>query len=193
MWENPKRVETAIKRLTREIQQMDELFYPDNPKERYLYAGMLEHKQDDLVRGFVIQIHTAIEDILDQLITFALTGSTRSHRRLRSQSAKALRGLLVGGESIGFHRKLSLALALRIISKNTKDRLHVLNNLRNKCSHNWVLKIPVRYGKRPAQKKPPLLAYEGRNLHTIEALNAFVKEYGAGIYLRLYIKYLDLK
>jgi hypothetical protein len=193
MWESPKRVQATIKRLSREIEQMEKLFYPENTKERHLYAGMLEHKRDDLVRGFVIQIHTAIEDILDQLITFAVTGSTRSHRRLRSQSAKALRGLLTGGESIGFHRKLSLALALRIITKNTKDRLHVLNNLRNKCSHNWILKIPVRYGKRPAQKKPPLLTYEGSDLHTIDALNAFVKEYGAGIYLKLYIKYLDLK
>lgn len=193
MWENTKRVETAIKRLSREIEQMDELFYPENTEERYLYAGMLERKRDDLVRGFVIQIHTAIEDILDQLITFAVTGSTRSHRRLRSQSARALRGLLTGGESIGFHRKLSLALALRIITKNTKDRLHVLNNLRNKCSHNWILKIPVRHGKRPAQKKPPLLTYEGRDLHIIDALNDFVKEYGAGIYLKLYLKYLDLK
>ena len=193
MWENPKRVEASIKRLSREIEQMDELFYPENTEERYLYAGMLERKRDDLVRGFVIQIHTAIEDILDQLITFAVTGSTRSHRRLRSQSARALHGLLTGGESIGFHSKLSLALALRIITKNTKARLHVLNNLRNKCSHNWILKTPVRYGKRPAQKKPPLLTYEGRDLHGIDALGAFVKEYGAGIYLKLYVKYLDLK
>lgn len=195
MWENPKRVEATIKRLSCEIEQMDELFYPENTEERHLYSGMLERKRDDLVRGFVIQIHTAIEDILDQLITFAVTGSTRSHRRLRSQSAKALRGLLTGGESIGFHRKLSLALALalRIITKDTKDRLHVLNNLRNKCSHNWILKIPVRYGKRPVQKKPPLLTYEGSDLHTIDALNTFVKEYGAGIYLKLYIKYLDLE
>ena len=193
MWENPKRVEAAIKRLSREIEQMDELFYPEDTEERHLYAGMLERKRDDLVRGFVIQIHTAVEDILDQLITFAITGSTRSHRRLRSQSARALRGLLAGGESIGFHRKLSLALALRIITKNTKDRLHVLNNLRNKCSHNWILKIPVRYGKRPAQKKPPLLTYEGRDLHSIDALKDFLKEYGAGIYLKLYIKYVDLK
>lgn len=193
MWENPKRVEAAIKRLSREIEQMNELFYPENTQERHLRASMLEHKRDDLVRGFVIQIHTAIEDILDQLITFAVTGSTRSHRRLRSQSARALRGLLTGSESIGFHRKLFLAFALRIITKNTKDRLHVLNNLRNKCSHNWILKISVRYGKRPAQKKPPLLTYEGRDLHTIDALNAFVQEYGAGIYLKLYIKYIDLK
>lgn len=193
MWENPKRVEAAIKRLSREIEQMNELFYPENTEERHLYAGTLESKRDDLVRGFVIQIHTAIEDILDQLITFAVTGSTRSHRRLRSQSARALRGLLTGSESIGFHKKLSLALALRIITTKTKDRLHLLNNIRNKCSHNWILKIPVRYGKRPAQKKPPLLTYEGRELHTIDALNAFVKEYGAGVYLKLYMKYLDLQ
>jgi hypothetical protein len=193
MWENLKRVEAAIKRLSREIEQMNELFYPEDTEERHLYAGMLERKRDDVVRGFVIQIHTAIEDILDQLITFAVTGSTRSHCRLRSQSARALRGLLTGGESIGFHRKLSLALALRVITKSTKDRLHVLNNLRNKCSHNWILKIPVRYGKRPAQKKPPLLMYEGRDLHSIDGLKDFLKEYGAGIYLKLFIKYLDLK
>jgi len=193
MWENPKRVEAAIKRLSREIEQMDELFYPEDTKERHLHAGMLERKRDDLVRGFVIQIHTAIEDILDQLITFAVVKTTRSHRRVRTQSAKALRGLLTGSESIGFHRKLSLAIALRIITKKMKDRLHVLNNLRNKCSHNWILKVPVRYGRRPTQKKPPLLAYEGRDLHAIGALNAFVKESGAGIYLKLYIKYLDLR
>ena len=63
---------------------------------------------------------------------------------------------------------------------------------RNKCSHNWVLKVPTRYGKRPAQKKPPLLLYEGRDLHTVAALKDFITEYGGGIYLRLFTKYFDL-
>ncbi len=53
--------------------------------------------------------------------------------------------------------------------------------------------LPVRYGKRPAQKKPPLLTYEGRDLHNIDALNGFLKEFGTGIYLKLYIKYLDVR
>jgi hypothetical protein len=191
MWENPKRVEAAIKRLTREIEEIDTFFYKVNEDdERHLHAGMLERKRDDIVRSAVLQIHTAIEDILDQHITFAITGGTR-RRHVRGHSARALRTILTGSRSIGFDSKLALALALRVITPKTRDRLQVLNTLRNKCSHNWVLKVPVRHGKRPAQKKPPLLLYEGRDLHTVAALEDFTKEFGGGIYLKLYLKYLD--
>lgn len=192
MWENPKRVEAAIKRLTREIEEIDFYFYRTSETEdRVLYAGMLERKRDDMVRAVVIQIHTAIEDLLDQHITYALTGATR-HSRRRSHSARALRSILVGNGSIGFDRKIALAHALRIIRKSTRERLQILNSLRNKCSHNWILKMPVRYGKRPAQKKVPLLQYEGHDLHTVVALKDFISEFGGGIYLRLFKKYLDL-
>ena len=95
--------------------------------------------------------------------------------------------MLSGGGSLGFDMKLNLALALRLISRKTRERLVILNTVRNKCSHNWLLKAPVRYGKRPAQKKPPLLLYESRDLHGVAALKDFVSEY-SGIYLKLYMK-----
>jgi hypothetical protein len=151
---------------------------------------MLERKRDDMVRSAVLQIHTSIEDLLDQHITFAVTGGAR-RRHVRGHSARALRTILIGSRSIGFASKLALALALRVITSKTRDRLQVLNTLRNKCSHNWILKIPVRHGKRPAQKTPPLLLYEGRDLHTVAALEDFIKEFAADIYLKLYLKYLD--
>jgi hypothetical protein len=47
----------------------------------------------------------------------------------------------------------------------------------------------VRRGKRPAEKKPPLLSYDGRNLHSVAAFKDFVDEFG-GIYLKFYLKYL---
>jgi hypothetical protein len=192
MWENPKRVEAAIRRLTHEIEEIDTFFYLSNKTEdRALYAGMLERKRDDIVRAAVLQIHTGIEDLLDQHITFAIVGGTRRHP-VRNQSARALRSILVGGGSIGFDRKLALAVALRVITTKTRDRLQVLNTLRNKCSHNWLLKVPSRHGKRPTQKKPPLLLYEGRDLHTVAALKDFVAEFGNRIYVRLFSKYLDL-
>jgi hypothetical protein len=84
--------------------------------------------------------------------------------------------------------KLNFARALGLITTKTKDRLAVLNTLRNKCGHHWLLKGPVRRGKRPAQKKPPLLLYEGRNLHHVATLKDFLNEYTV-IYLKLWLKF----
>jgi hypothetical protein len=189
MWENPKRVEAAIKRFTREIDEIDDLFYKvsEDDNDRVAHAGMLERKRDDIVRSAVLQMHTAIEDLLNLYITSCITGVTRARRYPRSQSVRALYRLLHGGGSIGFEMKLNLALALRLISSKTKNRLVILNALRNRCSHNWILKMPVRHGRRPAQKKPPLLVYEGRDLHQVATLKDFVKEY-SGIYLKLFMK-----
>jgi hypothetical protein len=46
--------------------------------------------------------------------------------------------------------------------------------------------------KGPRRKKPPSLLYEGRDLHSVVALKDFVAEFGGGIYLKLFTKYLDL-
>lgn len=188
MWENTNRIESAIKRLSREVEEIDRFFYKcSENNDRLLYAGMLERKRDAMVRSAVLQMHTAIESLLNSCITLQLTGGTRRRSSRRSQSARALRRMLLGGGSLGFEMKLNFVLALRIINSRAKDRLVILNTLRNKCSHNWVLKVPVRYGRRPAQKKPPLLLYEGRDLHTVAVLKDFVSEY-SGIYLKLYMK-----
>ena len=189
MWENPKSVEAAIKRLTGEIKEIDNFFYTGGlDDDRLLYAGMLERKRDDMVRSAVLQMHTAIEDLLNSYIALRVTGrAIRGRRSSRSKSARALHRMLVGGGSLGFEMKLNLALALRLINGKARDRLVILNTLRDKCSHNWVLKAVVRYGRRPGQQKPPLLLYEGRDLHGVAALKDFVREY-SGIYLKLYLK-----
>jgi len=63
---NPRSVEAKITRLTREIEEIDQFFYKGNENEdRDLYAGMLERKRDDMVRSTVLQMHTAIEDVLN--------------------------------------------------------------------------------------------------------------------------------
>ncbi|HZC23760.1 MAG TPA: hypothetical protein VE866_10520 [Candidatus Binatia bacterium] len=187
MSDNPQRIEATIKRLSREIDEIDNFFYAGLEGDRGLYASMLERKRDDMVRSAVLQMHTAIESLLDLCIIFKITGRARRLHPSRNEPARALHRILYGGGSLGFDMKLNVALALRLISRQTKERLAILNTLRNKCSHNWVLKAPVRHGKRPAQKKPPLLLYEGRDLHTVAVLKDFASEYG-GVYLRLFMK-----
>jgi hypothetical protein len=191
-WRSAKSVEAKIRRLTREITAIDEVFYRGNENEdRALYAGMLERKRDDLVRSAVLQMHTAIEDPLNSMIVCLIlkVKPEDRKRKQRSHSAPALRKMLFGGGSLGFDMKLNFAVALGLLTERTKEKLAVLNSLRNKCSHNWLLKAPVRHGKRPKQKKPPLLVYNGRDLHNVDALKEFTAEYGP-IYYRIFLKYL---
>ena len=192
-WKNARSVESKIRRLTREIDQIDAFFYQTNKTgDRFLYAGMLERKRDDIVRSVVLQLHTAIEDILNSWITRRVLGAhfEERSRRQRNRSARALRQLLFGAGSLGFDMKLNLAVALRLINFKTQKQLMELNTLRNKCSHNWLLKAPVRRGRRPRQKKPPLLLYRGRDLHNISVLKDLIDEYG-GVYVKICAKATD--
>jgi hypothetical protein len=117
---------------------------------------MLERKRDDIVPSAVLQMHTAIEDLLNSMIICRILKAKPGdrQRKQRSHSARALRKMLFGGGSIGFDMKLNFAVALGLLTERTKENLTFLNTLRNKSGHNWSLKAPVRRGTRPKQKKP---------------------------------------
>lgn len=181
--------ERKIGRLLKEIATIEEIFYgPQSERDPELVAGMLERKRDDMVRSVVLQMHTSIESIMDSLIFCAILGIRPEdrRRRIRSERANSIQKMLKGGGSIGFDMKLNLAVSLGILTPKIRDRLVVLNTLRNKCSHNWLLKKSVRRGKRPAQKKPPLLTYERRDLHNVNVIGDFVAEFGS-IYVKLWL------
>src|SRR5690348_7538618 len=112
-WSTQRSMETKIRRLTREITAIDEFFYHTNKSgDRSLYAGMLERKRDDMVRSTVLQLHTAIEDILNSWIMCRVLDVRPEERmsRMRTKRARALRRLLFGAESVGFDMKLNLAV-----------------------------------------------------------------------------------
>jgi hypothetical protein len=184
-------IKAKIRRLTREIAEIEDYFYFSSSKDHDLdvYASILERKRDDAVRSAVLQIHTSMEDILNSLIVHRVLSaeSTTRKRKLKRVAGKALHKLLFGGGSLGFELKLSLAVAHGVIGNSVRNNLLVLNTLRNKCSHNWLLKLPVRRGRRPAQKKPPLLAYKGEDLHKLAVLKEFCEEFGS-VYLELFMK-----
>lgn len=188
-----KNIATKVSRLTREIDHINKFFYEADQKgDPVLYASMLERKRDDIVRSIVLQLHTGTEDIINSLIECVALDAKPSNRKLRikTTAGRALYRLLHGDRNIGFDKKLDLALTLGILREGTCKKLRVLNNLRNKCSHNWLLKVPVRHGKKPRQKKPPLLLFHGRDLHKAIVLEDFVSEFSV-IYVKLFSKYLD--
>lgn len=145
-WKNLRAVESKIARLEREILQIDAHFYAlTESRNRVLYAGMLERKRDDVVRSAVLQLHTAIEDVLNsQIRCVVLRVKMDQQHTVRNKRAVALRKMLYGAGSLGFDMKLNFAVAIGLMRIKTREKLMELNALRNKCSHNWLLKTPVR-------------------------------------------------
>jgi hypothetical protein len=183
-----------IRRLQKEISQIDAIMY-DVPGDPFDRCSMLEHKRDDVVRGGILQVHTAIEDLLDLWLKSYLLGVQAEMRnkaaRSRRMTARAIDDLLTGGNSIGFDRKLKLLLALRLLRQPTCKKLNELNRLRNKCSHNWLLKVRLRKRLKPHVLKPPLLQFKNRDLHTPAALQDFCAEYGR-LYTWLFVRVYEL-
>jgi hypothetical protein len=188
----PKYIEGKIKRLTRELNEIDQYSYPGaDSDERTNYVSMLERKRDDRVRSVVLQLHTSIEDLLNLYLisnVLRISDPTKRSRKLSTTRGKALHKMLYGGGSLGFEMKLNFALALGLISARAQAKLMELNTIRNKCSHNWLLKVPQRRKRRPGQKKPPLLLYEGRDLHGVQVLKDFIAEFSR-FYVLFWLKY----
>jgi hypothetical protein len=191
MWENPKRVQHAIKRFIKEIAEIEAEIYAPGEDDPALVASMLERKRDDIVRSAVLQLHTSIEDLLTSLILYCALGITdkKLKHRLSSERGKAFRRMLYDRESLGFDMKLNFAVGLGLLTPAGRKQLMELNTMRNKCSHNWVLKSAVRRGKRPAQLKPPLLHWRAKDLHKVPVIKEFIAEFTV-VYLRLYAKWV---
>lgn len=186
-------VRRKIRRLEREIEAVDKAFYlfeQDGDPEQH--ASMLERKRDDIIRAAVLQIHTSIEDILDLHIMCRMLG-VPAHGRMRlmpTPRGNALRKLMRSAGGLGFDQKLDLAVSLRVISDARRKRLAILNTLRNKCGHFWLLKAPVRKGRGRRQHKPPLLLYEGHDLHQVATFKEFLGEYGP-LYAKMFVEYIS--
>ena len=86
------KVEAKINRLSREIAAIDRFFYgaSENDANRSLHAGMLERKRDDMIRGIVLQLHTAIEDILNTAITCSIFDVKAESRMQKFTFAKEI-------------------------------------------------------------------------------------------------------
>jgi hypothetical protein len=180
---------SSCRRLEREIAEIDEFFYGakhDDPHGRY---SMMERKRDDIVRSIVLQMHTAIEDLMDSWLTSVLLDvparDRKRHGRWRRVASRAVGELLNGGRAIGFDNKVRLLLGLGLIRRPLHRQLTELNQLRNRCGHNWLLNAVVRRGTKPHLPKRPLLSYEGGNLHRLPVLKEFCGDYGT-IYFRLF-------
>jgi len=181
--------------VTRELNEIDDFFYgSDTDRDGVLYLGMLERKRDDVIRSAVLQIHTAIEDLLTAMLFGWILGTShrKSGKKRRTKRGQALSRMISGRRSLGFDMKLDFAVVVGVINSTVRDKLRELNAIRNKCSHNWILNVPVRRGRKatPKQRLPRLLNFRGRDLHKIPVFKDFCEEFGQ-VYYRLFARALS--
>ena len=107
-----KSIEAHIKRLTKEIAEMEEGGPVRLHRSQQVLGVMalLEAKRDSVVRAAVLQLHTQIEDYLSKIMLYCVLGITtkKLKHRLRGHKARAFRKMLFGNRSIGFDAKISM-------------------------------------------------------------------------------------
>jgi hypothetical protein len=186
-----KTVARDIARLRREIQQIEDYVYPlkgDLETQRFF----LQLKRSASVRGIVLEFHVALEDLLTDWLKAYLVG-VRPEDLYRLRGAKALRealdGILSGGGSIGFDKKLMLLRGFRLIRRSEHTKLTELNRLRNKCGHKWELDALLRRNIKRHHPKRHLIEFRGRSILNPEAVREFAGEYG-NLYYKLFLRFL---
>lgn len=175
------RTERKIKRLMRELDEIDWFMYGQHAdRDRDSYAGALEQKRDDVVRAAVIHMHTAFENLLTEAILNEIleTPHGRYGRKLTAARGQALARMVREPGSLGFDMKLNFAVLVGVFDENGRAKMKELNGLRNKCSHNWLLNVPVKRKKKQKGRAPRLLSWRGRDLHKVPVLKEFLGEFG---------------
>jgi hypothetical protein len=184
-------LQRKIKNIAREIEGIESTLYSTADKDRENQYFSLQQKRNHAVRGIVLELQLAIEDLLNLwLKSFFLHCKPRYLQRVARKNpvlAQALDQLLAGSGSLSFEKKLELVEGTRLIRKTTRKRLSELYSIRNKCSHNWLLDMPVRKKIQRNQPKRRLVEYRNRNLFEIPVLTDFVEEYGS-MYYKLFMK-----
>lgn len=186
-----KRIEREIGRTLKEAERVQSIPYPLDHKDKRLNLDNAHSRKENAVRGSVITINLAMEDMLDDLLRRFFLGyrpGSKKRRRLRGKRAKELDELLVGPRALGFEAKIRLARIIGLITKRQAEKLGQLNKLRNKCSHHWLLNVNKR--KKRVQKAAPLLEYKGRSLFEIANLESLYKESGP-VYISMFEKLLS--
>lgn len=180
--QQPTRLLKKIAKLEAEITELRDSLYGLNSDDLPLKYENLKTYRNEVIRGFILHSHLAIEDLLRALLFDFLV---RHNRAIQTKAAiSAVRDL----RSVDL---LHWCSQLKVTKPREYAALLELNRIRNACAHKWVLNLPK--AKRSASRKrstevqASIVFFKGRNVFEQSVFSQFVDEYG-GLYLRLLMK-----
>lgn len=170
-----------IERLKSSIAQLTNGLYGLDERDQWLKHQNLKTYRTEVMRGFILYLHLANEDLLRALLFDFLVKHNRS---LAGKIAKRSVEDLRSADLINWCGRLKLI--------RPKEYAHILelNRVRNACAHNWVLDLPrtrstINKGVR-RRIRIPRVTYNGKNLF---ANSVFADEFLA-VYSKIYLKLL---
>jgi len=187
-----ERISKEIRRTLKEVGQIQALLHEIDDKNLRTRLYNARSQREDAVRALVIQMATAMENLLNDLFRSAFLGyrpgskNPKASKKPRGRGARDLDELLESGK-LGFDAKLRLALVGGLITRRQYLKLDNLRVLRNKCAHNWILDVGKR--RKRGQQSRRFLEHHGKNLFKIDTLGDFCTEYGP-VYVSLFGKLL---
>jgi len=184
-------LQRQIRKLSEEIKAIESTIYLAHDNDPYNQRFLLQQQRNHAIRGVVLELQLAIEDLLNVWLKAYVLRCKPIDRNAaggkKPKLARAVDQLLEGAGALNFERKLDLAEGTGLINKAIHDRLRELYRIRNKCSHNWLLDTPIRRRIQRRQPKRRLLEYRNKNLFEISVLRDFAAEYGS-MYYKLFLK-----
>jgi hypothetical protein len=167
-----------IQRLKEEVDDLASVLYNLRARDLRLRYQNLKTYRRELQRGFVLQLHLAVEDLSRALIFDVLA---KLNRRTPKRRLVAVARALRSSDLIAWCQHL------RVISQKEHTVLLDLNRIRNACAHHWILDVPLRPRRASTQRRPrlPVVIYNGRDLfNDRDCFDGFCRVSG-GLYLKL--------
>jgi hypothetical protein len=168
------------KRLRNEIDKLIDRLYNTNEKKNEIRYDNLKTYRIEIIRGFIVYSHLAIEDLLKEMLIEFLKHQSRIFKVAAIK--KSIKGMR-SSEIIEWSARLNLINVKQY--KFIKD----LTSVRNKCSHNWIIDIPenkmIIKQKIKEWKKTPVIRFRNKNLLNPKIFSSEFWPELAYIYLQL--------
>ena len=186
-------LKNKARRLNAEIGDIRKVLYDADHLDLEGRVFMSERERDDVVRSVVLQFQTAMEDIVNTLLRnrlLEITSEEWADPRVRARSGSKIISSFLDASKLNYEGKLTLLKGLGVLRAQTLKKLIVLYQLRNSCSHTWLLNTHIRRGVKPNSSKRPLLHYNKGNLYHLSVIEEFVADYAA-LYSKLFLKSIN--
>jgi hypothetical protein len=145
-------------RLRATVQELADSLYGLDDRDLWLRCENLKSYRVELMRGFVVYIHLALEDLLRALLFDFLR---RHNRSLLRKTTIRIVDDLKSADLVHWCGRL------KVLSQRQYSDLMELNRIRNACAHNWLFDLSraaPRAAKVKRRMRAPRVIYKNNNL-----------------------------